>query len=189
RKAPRPYGLPSPSGAGDNGPRSSGRRDPEARPAAPSGEVEARPAGTSRVDHEAADRGGTVPTAAGPEQVGIATAGGQPAGDERERGVLGVGAVEERLADRPAGTRPQRELAQTAMVGEEQQQEERGDGGRDEPGAQAQPAALARTAPLLARDGSGTAQGAVDPAEQEHLALAGVAGGDVREQLRLVAVV
>src|ERR687887_1159213 len=72
RKAPRPYGFPAGSGGGDNGVRLSGRGDPEARPATAGGQVEARPAGALRVDHEPAQRRRSVTAAARPEHVDIA---------------------------------------------------------------------------------------------------------------------
>src|SRR5262249_1443359 len=120
RKAPRPYGFPPGSGGGGNGIRPVGRGDPEVSPAASAGQVESRPAGATRVDHEAADRGGIVASAACPKDVHVAGARGEPACDECERSVLFVGAVQDRVADRLPCGRPEGELARARMVRQEQ---------------------------------------------------------------------
>src|SRR5262245_41837096 len=111
RKAARPTGLPPGSAGGDNGVRPAGWRDPEASPAASAWEVEMGPAGAARRDHEAADRKSPLAAIAGPEHEGGAAAGGKAAGDERERHVLGIRAVEDCAADRLPGRGTQRELA------------------------------------------------------------------------------
>src|SRR5919197_2578011 len=117
RKAPRPYGFPSGSGTGDNGIRLARRRDPEARPDASAGKVEARAAGAARLDHEPADRDLPLAATAGPEHECVTAAGGKAAGDERQRGVLRVLALQRRVADRLTGSGLQRQLAQGRVVG------------------------------------------------------------------------
>src|SRR5262249_22212862 len=121
KKAARPYGFPSGSGSCDNGVRPAGRRDPEVRPATLAGKVEARAAGGAGSDHEPPERDPPLAAAAGPEHEHVAAAPGEAAGDERQRRVLRVLALQRRLADRLPGSRLQRQLARGRVVRKHQE--------------------------------------------------------------------